>query len=178
MVTISQLEIQFRINLYYLLKSYQDEKRKRNYRIKYLNYKQIIYKYYQKEKDTQNIQDLQYLNIIENNKSQIIKFHRKLKFQKKPLIYNIVYIKCKICSEWYDLNCLGILGSIEEIQKLLFYCFKCEQKLSNEFSKYIRRYTQYFIDSTFRDLKLKIGMSPHELRMQEKKNYIYNCLNE
>ncbi|CAD8115312.1 unnamed protein product [Paramecium primaurelia] len=80
-------------------------------------------------------------------------------------------MQCEICSEWYHLSCLGFIGSIEEAQKLLFYCFKCEYKLNKEQSKYIRRYNQYFCDSTFRDLKLKIGMSPHELRAHEKKNY-------
>ncbi|CAK84590.1 unnamed protein product (macronuclear) [Paramecium tetraurelia] len=80
-------------------------------------------------------------------------------------------MQCETCYDWYHLSCLGFQGSIEEAQRLLFYCFKCESKLTKEQSKYIRRYPQYFVDSTFRDLKLKIGMSPHELRMQEKKNY-------
>ncbi|CAD8169898.1 unnamed protein product [Paramecium octaurelia] len=80
-------------------------------------------------------------------------------------------MQCEICSEWYHLSCLGFLGSIEEAQKLLFYCFKCEQKLNKEQNKYKRRYNLYFGDATFRELKLKIGMSPHELRAHEKKNY-------
>ncbi|CAD8207725.1 unnamed protein product [Paramecium pentaurelia] len=80
-------------------------------------------------------------------------------------------MQCEICSEWYHLKCLGFLSSLEDAQNLYFYCFRCEQKLNREQTKYIKRYKQYFIDATFRDLKLKIGMSPHELRAHEKKNY-------
>lgn len=35
----------------------------------------------------------------------------------------------------------------------------------------MKKYKPYFVDPTFRNMKLMIGMSPHDLRAKEKKNY-------
>ncbi|CAD8173087.1 unnamed protein product [Paramecium pentaurelia] len=88
-------------------------KRKRH--LKYL--RPIIFKHHRKQQK------------LNNNISL------KLKIPKEAI--NLQY-QCEICSEWYHLSCLVFLESIEEAQKLLLYCFKCEQKLTKEQSKYIR----------------------------------------
>lgn len=35
----------------------------------------------------------------------------------------------------------------------------------------MKKYKHFFNDDTFRDIKLSLGMSPHDLRTKEKKNY-------
>lgn len=35
--------------------------------------------------------------------------------------------ECNKCDEWYHLDCIGFLKSIEEAEKLDFLCFNCLQ---------------------------------------------------